>query len=197
MGVALIAVVSVGLVVVALVVAPASDDSADSSGSGGSAVPTPSEHALRAALHEQFDLPLDASIDLGPAVPGILVFHAYVSGQPNSGITGVFDGRIRTDADEGVPVVLDALAFGRGETDPITVAAAVGMLQGNPGTPFVTQFAIDQSGDPATMSLPRAITVDDRPAVEFWNMTARRPPWRSQVVSRADGTYDLLELPPS
>ena len=51
--------------------------------------------------------------------------------------------------------MLDALAFGRGEPDPVTVAAAVGMLQGNPGTPFVTQFAIDQSGDPATMSLPR------------------------------------------
>ena len=86
---------------------------------------------------------------------------------------------------------------GSDETDPVAVAAAVGMLQGNPGTPFVTQFAIDQSGDPATMSLPRAIAVDGRPAVEFWNMTARRPPWRSQVVSRADGTYDVIELPPS
>ena len=130
-------------------------------------------------------------------MPGVLVFHAYVPGQPNSGITGVFDGQIRTDPDEAVPVVLDAMAFGRDETDPVTVAAAVGMLQGNPGTPFVTQFAIDQSGDPATMSLPRAVTVDGRPAVEFWNMTARRPPWRSQVVSRADGSYDVIELPPS
>jgi hypothetical protein len=192
-GVAIAAVVSVGLVVVAVVLAPSSDDGASAPSTTGGG---PTKDELQAALHRRFDLPRDAPIELGPAVPGVLVFHAYDRAKPQRGVTGAFDGEVHTDVDEATRVVLDALGFGRGETDPTTVAAAVGMLQGDPGTPFVTQFAIDQSGDPATMRLPRAITVDGRPAVEFWNMTARRPPWRSQVVARADGTYEVRELPP-
>ena len=202
MGVALVAIVSVGLVVVALVLAPASDDSADSSGSAGSSgsrgsAETPSEQALRSALREQFDLPDDASIDLGPAVPGVLVFHAYVPGQPNSGITGVFDGQIRTDPDEAVPVVLDAMAFGARRDRPGHCRRGRWHAAGKPRDTVrhaVRHRPVRRPGDDEPAA---RITVDGRPAVEFWNMTARRPPWRSQVVSRADGTYDVIELPPS
>lgn len=162
-------------------------------GSGGGAV---DESGLRAVLAREVGLKgAGVQLDIGPPVPGVLVFHAVTPGSATPGVTGVYDGRLHTEPQEATRVVLTALRFGEAEVDPVVVAGAVGKLEGNPGTPFLTQFAIDQSGDPSVMFLPRTVEVDGAPAVEYVNMTSRRTPWRSLVLRRADGTFEVRQGP--
>jgi hypothetical protein len=152
------------------------------------------ESQLRTALNRKLDLPKDGMrLEIGPPVPGMLVFYAYDPKNPRQASTGVFDGDLHFDFAESMPLVLRALGYGERETDPMVVAGAVGKLEGNPGTPFLTQFAIDQSGDPATMRLPRFVEVGGQQVVEYWNMTSRRPPWRSQVLRKDDGTFEVRQ----
>jgi hypothetical protein len=150
------------------------------------------EAHLRSALQKQFKMDKDTlRLEIGPDVPGMLVFFAYEMGNPRSNVTGVFDGELHTDYDETIPMVLRALGYGEREVDPAVVAGAVGKLEGQPGTPFLTQFGIDKSGDPATMTLPRLVSVDGQQVVEYWNKTSRETPWRSRVYRKADGTFEV------
>ncbi|TCO54808.1 hypothetical protein EV192_10896 [Actinocrispum wychmicini] len=150
------------------------------------------EEHLRSALRKQFDMPKDSlRVEIGPPVPGMLVFYAYDLKDSRVGVTGVFDGEVRTDFDVTLPLVLRALGYGEREVDPMVVAGAVGKLEGNPGTPFLTQFAIDQSGNPAVMTLPRLVSVEGQQVVEYWNKTSRTPPWRSRVFRKADGSFEV------
>jgi hypothetical protein len=152
------------------------------------------ETRLRAALVRELGMSENGMLlELGPPVPGVVVFHAQERGKPHSGVTGAFDGALHTDYEESLPVVLGALGYGEREVDPAVVAGAVGMLEGNPGAPFLTQFAIDQSGDPTVMRLPRVVTVDGQQVVEYWNATARRPPWRSRVLVEEDGSFRVVQ----
>jgi hypothetical protein len=155
------------------------------------------EADLRSALQRKLRLDKDAMrVQVGPPVPGLLVFHAYVPADPRSNATGVYDGELHFDFDENVSLVLKALGYGEREVDPVVVAGAIGKLEGNPGTPFLTDFAIEQSGNPTVMTLPRLVEVDGRQVVEYWNMTSRRPFWRSRVLRKPDGTFEVRqELP--
>lgn len=155
------------------------------------------EADLRTALHRELRLDKDGMrVDIGPDVPGLLIFHAYVPGDPRSNATGVFDGKLRFSFEENVPLVLRALGYGERAADPMLVAGAIGKLEGNPGTPFLTDFAIEQSGNPAVMTLPRVVPVDGQQVVEYWNMTSRRPFWRSRILRNPDGTFEVRqELP--
>lgn len=148
------------------------------------------EAHLRAELQRRFGLGQEGlEVDTGPSVPGVLVFHAYNRASAHNSVTGTFDGRLHTEFDESLQLVLTALGFGEHEVDPVVVAGAVGKLEGNPGSPLLDEFALQESGDPATMSLPHSVVVDGHPGVEYWNMTSRRPPWRSRVLRLADGTF--------
>jgi hypothetical protein len=155
------------------------------------------EADLRTALHRELRLDKDRMrVEIGPDVPGLLVFHAYDPQDPRSNATGVFDGKLHFSFEENVPLVLRALGYGEREVDPMLVAGAIGKLEGNPGTPFLTDFAIEQSGNPAVMTLPRLVPVDGQQVVEYWNMTSRRPFWRSRILRKPDGTFEVRqELP--
>jgi hypothetical protein len=159
---------------------------------------TVDEVGLREALSRKLRLDKDTlKLDIGPPVPGMLVFHAYDPRTPQQGVTGVFDGELHLEFEASSQLVLRALGYGERDADPLVVAGAVGKLEGNPGTPFLTQFAIDQSGNPAVMTLPRVVDVDGQQVVEYWNMTSRRPPWRSRVLRGGDGTFEVSQdLPP-
>jgi len=152
------------------------------------------EAALKEALHREFGFSRHGlRLDVGPPVPGLLIFYAYEPDASTRGMTGVFDGKIHTDFEETAPMVLRALGFGEREVDPVTAAAAVGQLVGDPGSPLLDEFALKWSGDPETMTLPRLTDVDGDTALEFWVMTSRRPPWRIRVVARGGGKFDFLE----
>jgi len=150
--------------------------------------PNIDEDSLRRALGKRFHMQGDVRIDFGPEVPGLLVFSAYEVGG-RARVTGTFDGEIHTDFDDNVPRVLRALGYGRSSgVDPGVVAGAIGMLEADPGTPFLTTFALEQNGD-GRMALPAATTWDGHPAVAYWNVSSRLAPWRSFVVALPDGTY--------
>lgn len=151
------------------------------------------ELELRSALGRETGVDIDGyTFEFGPPIPGVIVFTAYESGVPHSNITGAYDGQFHFEFDDSSTLVLTSLGFGDEEVDPAVIAAAVGMLQDNPGTPFLTEDAIDLGGDPSVMAPPRSTSVDGRPAVEFWNKSSRQMPWRVTVVADADGTFRVV-----
>lgn len=165
---------------------------------GGAGASKVDEAALRTALHHDLGLPSDRlEVDLAPPVPGVLVFHALVTGEPHSDVTGAFDGKLHTDRQDATRLVLTALGFGERDVDPVLVAATVGMLEDNPGSPYLTEQAITLAGGPPTWQPPHLTTVDGEPAVEYINSSARRPAWRSVVLQHGDGTFEVRQSPAS
>jgi hypothetical protein len=150
--------------------------------------PKVDEESLRRVLAKRLHLRGDVRIDYGPEVPGLLVFSAYEMGG-RARVTGTFDGKVHTDFEDNVLRVLGALGYGRDhDVAPEVVAGAIGMLEADPGTPFLTAFALEQNGDDR-MALPTSTTWEGHPAVSFWNGSSRMAPWRSLVVALPDGTY--------
>jgi len=121
-------------------------------------------------------------------VPGFTVFSAWEAGGRHRW-TGVWDGaEVDLDRERATARVLAALGWGPGvaagarRAPARDVAAAAGVLEDNPGAPFVDAEAIRVGGDPTTMSPPAETTVDGYPAVEFWNSSSRTGTWKSVLV---------------
>jgi hypothetical protein len=130
-------------------------------------------------------------VDTGPPVPGLLVFSAYERGAGGRRVTGVFDGALQTDYPANADVVLRALGFGTAGTAlAVTLAAAVGMLEANPGAPFVDDFLIEHSIAADRITMPYVTERAGRPALVYWNSSAELSPWKTVIVARADGTFD-------
>lgn len=124
----------------------------------------------------------DVFIDLCPVeVPGLTVFAAHLS---RRSLAGLWDGsRMELDPDVAIQRVTDA--WGYDETRPVSpraVAAAVGMIEGGPGSPFLDERAIQLSGASGDVSPPEEIEIDGAPGVRFWNSTARLAPYPVSYV---------------
>jgi hypothetical protein len=119
----------------------------------------------------------DVFIDLAPAqVPGLTVFAAHLN---RRSIAGVWDGSsMNLDPDRAIQAVTDAWGYDASRpVPPRQVAAAIGMIEGKPGAPFLDDNSIrlaDVGGDVAP---PAEVEVEGSPGVRFWNSTSRMSPY--------------------
>ena len=142
---------------------------------------------LRAALAEYLGADGQLFLEVaGTPVGGLIAFAAH---QGRRSVAGVWDGSsIELDPDRAVQMLCDA--WGYGPDRPVSardVAAAVGTIEGKPGTPFLDQDAIELGGDPTTMTPPEEVEVDGQPGVRFWNGSSRLSPYPVTFVVGSDG----------
>ena len=119
----------------------------------------------------------DVFIDVAPApVPGLTVFAAHLN---RRSIAGVWDGSaMELDPDRAIQAVTDAWAYGPDRpVPPRQVAAAIGMIEGKPGAPFLDEDSIRLAGAAADVEPPEEVEVDGSPGVRFWNSTSRMSPY--------------------
>ncbi len=154
------------------------------------------EGALTKALRRAYGWHGDIEVDVGPDVPGLIVFSAHESGAARSRVTGVFDGDLHVEYPANADLVLRALGFGTpSAAPPLVIAGAVGMLEANPGGPFVDEFVVEHSIAADRIGMPGATERDGRPAIEYWNSSAQLSPWKTVIVALADGRFDYRREP--
>jgi hypothetical protein len=150
---------------------------------------TVDEATLRAALAGIVDADADAvQIEYALEHGELLVFSASVPDASPIPLTGTFDGTLERDLDRNIARLL-MLARRDSSLGPKELAAAVGMLEDQPGQPFLDREAIELGGDPDVMAPPRFIDVDGVRTLEFWNASARHAPWRTRLKIHEDGTF--------
>ena len=119
----------------------------------------------------------DVFIDVAPAaVPGLTVFAAHLN---RRSIAGVWDGSaMELDPDRAIQAVTDAWGYGPDRPVPARqVAAAIGMIEGKPGAPFLDESSIRLAGAADDVTPPEEVEVDGSPGVRFWNSTSRMSPY--------------------
>jgi hypothetical protein len=163
-----------------------------------------SAEAIKSAVAKAEDVDaggLECTILDGAKVPGLTVFRCQLvakRAQRGGGYVGVMDGagKLVLDSDEALNRVLAAWGYGaKRSVSAVDVARVAGFLEGErePAHPILTQGdldALDNADWRKHAALPREITVDGKPGVEYWNRSGRPPLWRTQLVVKPDGTAD-------
>jgi hypothetical protein len=154
------------------------------------------EDALKRALGRAYGWHGGIDIDTGPDVPGLIVFSAHESGAARARVTGVFDGELHVEFPANADLVLRALGFGTPDAaEPVVIAGAVGMLEANPGGPFVDEFVVEHSIAADRIKMPRLSERDGKPALEYWNSSAQLSPWKTVIVALGAGRFDYGREP--
>ena len=133
----------------------------------------------------------------------LTVFRCRITTRNRGGFVGVARGNelVTDDEDEALAAVIAAWGYGVKRTvSAIEVARVAGFLEGvrEAARPVLTQADIDEIGNAEwrqQVALPREITVDGNPGVEYWNRSGQPPLWRSQLVVGKDGAPEITVKP--
>ena len=138
-------------------------------------------------------------------VPGLVVFRAKLTAaraRRAGAFVGVYGaGKALTDSDEAMQAVINAWHYGARRTVPAErVAAVLGFLEGvrEPAHPILTAADLSAVANPewrGKVALPREVTVQGKPGVEYFNRSGQPPLWRTVAVVDGHGTLELSITP--
>jgi hypothetical protein len=148
---------------------------------------------------------LDITVMPHSDVPHLVVFRAklaHAKGRRGGAFVGVYgNGKLITDSDEAMQAVIAAWRYGATRTvKPERVAAVLGFLEGvrDAAHPILSEAdiaALPKDDWKSKVALPKEVTVNGKPGVEYWNRSGQPPLWKTVALVGSDGKLDVTVTP--